>query len=456
MSLGIVFSLVFITIIWLCLVKPKYGFALFLVYFFLVPVLKLQLGGFSIGEKFLFLFISLSYIIENHNKIRINFIEPFKPFIFLYLSLFILILFQNQLQTLSIEIILMRILGDLIFPFSLYCFIKLESDATKLLIRSFIFCLIVIIAYGLFLTTIPGINPYLMIVLPMFGMEFNEAYALGHSALNTAINLDVVEGRMFGRISSVFSHPMQYGLFSCLSMIYCYFCIKKKQYKYVLLCLIFVAILTSGVRSPFGAILMAILVVLLKEKKAALVFRVGSIMVILFFAIKLLSPEMADYISSIFISSEQSNIKGSSLEMRTNQLLSCFDIIQDSPLTGKGYAWSSNYMATKSTHPKLLAFESLLYVVLCNTGYLGLIIWILFSIKCVKFISGIKNRHESLALLALFVTYISYSCITGEYNYMKYFMIFYILILGYFEKNQSKKLYETKNYSTLFTPISSI
>ena len=125
-------------------------------------------------------------------------------------------------------------------------------------------------------------------------------------------------------------------------------------------------------------------------------------------------------------------------------------------MTGRGYAWSSTYLAAKTIHPKLLAFESLIYVILCNIGYLGLLIWIIFSIKYLKFIKPIKNEPKKMALLTLFVVYISYSCITGEYNYMKYFMIFFVVILANFNNNLSNNKYETKNHRTLSSPISSI
>lgn len=36
---------------------------------------------------------------------------------------------------------------------------------------------------------------------------------------------------------------------------------------------------------------------------------------------------------------------------------------------------------------------------------------------------------ENVLFDCLMVFYISYSCITGEYGYMKYFLIFYILML---------------------------
>ena len=41
-----------------------------------------------------------------------------------------------------------------------------------------------------------------------------------------------------------------------------------------------------------------------------------------------------------------------------------------------------------------------------------------------------SERSIATLLNSLFVFYIAYACITGEYGYMQYFILFYVLMLG--------------------------
>ena len=41
-----------------------------------------------------------------------------------------------------------------------------------------------------------------------------------------------------------------------------------------------------------------------------------------------------------------------------------------------------------------------------------------------------SERPIAALLNSMFVFYIAYACITGEYGYMQYFILFYVLMLG--------------------------
>ena len=149
-------------------------------------------------------------------------------------------------------------------------------------------------------------------------------------------------------------------------------------------------------------------------------------------------PEMSDYVLSI-VDSKSSKIGGSSLDMRINQFLACFDVISTNPLFGKGFEWHQYYVQLRGTHPKLLAFESLIFVVLCNYGFLGIILWIFFISKMIKYLYSLGNIRNILNALSIFIFYLTYSCITGEYGYMQVFILFYILIIADIYITQSSK-----------------
>ncbi|GAE86262.1 hypothetical protein GGR06_004061 [Bacteroides reticulotermitis] len=428
--LSFIFALFFIAIIIFSFTKPKIAAALFTAYFLLVPIIKLQLGNISIGEKFLYLILILCFLIKYRNKFKYVNYTPFKPFIFLFIMNFILIFIQDfMIFRASMERFFTTILSSLLYPMVLYSILIIEKDAIKILLGVLVSCFIIIVGYGLFLTTMPGVNPYLMLSLPSFGMEFNEAYALGYSALDTTTHMGTIDGRLFGRISSVFMHTMQYGLVLGLFFVLFIYLFRKSKIKlFISISLIVLAVLTSGSRTPIGALLVTVGVVVLLLNKIRYLVMFLLFITLAIVILPLISEEVSEYVFSIVNSND--NVKGSSLEMRIEQLNACFDIIKYCFWEGKGYAWSYEYMSRFVVHPKLLCFESLLFVVLCNTGVLGVIVWGIFGILYLKSITNVRDKAKQMLLLSLFIFYIAFSCITGEYNYMKYFMLFYVFALG--------------------------
>ncbi|GLB51553.1 hypothetical protein NBRC110019_05920 [Neptunitalea chrysea] len=147
---------------------------------------------------------------------------------------------------------------------------------------------------------------------------------------------------------------------------------------------------------------------------------------------------MEDFTKSI-VDPESSNVKGSSLDMRTVQFEGCIDEIQNNFLFGNGFAWTSYYRLNFGTHPTMLAFESLIIMVLCNSGFIGLVLWGVMIFKYLKLVNRkIRLASHKSVLYAFMASYIGYSTITGEYGYLKYFLIFYSLIYMQNIKNISK------------------
>lgn len=303
-----------------------------------------------------------------------------------------------------------------------------------------VFCIITF--YGIFLTTMPGLNPYQTIVRPLFGGEFNEAYAAGNSGLSTSTQL--ADGRLFGRISSVFSHPMTYGLNLGLFFIYCLYYLKDRL-KYlipVLLC-IFVAILVSGIRTPLAALAITSLFIMLYLRKFKSIFYGAIAFAIVICGIPFISSEAGEYMMSI-INSDDTETKGSSMAMRLDQLKGCFDIVESNILTGKGYGWSRWYNGLYGTHPKALWFESIIFSILVNTGIVGFIIWGYFVRGYYKYVvKKMKDVFTRTIFLALMVYYLTYTTITGDFG-IQYMFIFYTVLLGLVKFTNDKRVLSVK------------
>jgi hypothetical protein len=132
----------------------------------------------------------------------------------------------------------------------------------------------------------------------------------------------LAEGRLFGRISSVFVHPMAFGLFLGLSLMYVY-SVKDKIGKplfYFLMLIIIVTIMVCGIRTPIAALLISVVSFLILKHQVKLMIQIVGLCLI-GYLILLNIPGMESYIGSIFMqNSKSSNLAGSSLAMRIDQL----------------------------------------------------------------------------------------------------------------------------------------
>jgi hypothetical protein len=412
--LELIFSIYLALTIILCFVRIKIGIALFLFYSILVPFLKF----FSLGQN-LFTFSILIALIVNYNYKSFVY-KPLKPFLFLYLAQFLIIPFHYDVPYLyQLNLLRADFMSTFLLPFTMVNVMDKDPKALALFSKTLLTTIVIVIVYTLFLTQLHGINPYMMMILPLSGKEFNEAYALADNG-----------GRMFGRISSVFPHPMTNGLFLSLSSLFIFSKIDanhlwKDKLKIVLFFIIIITIVVIGVRTAIGAVLVGFSLLLLYERKFKLVL-MGIIIVFIVFIFIQQIPGTEDYIRSI-INPQSSAVKGSSTEMRLTQLQGGLDAISNNYLFGKGYGWTEYYKSLHDSHPTMLAFESLILVVLCNNGFIGVIIWIIMLLLYAKLLRKFSHSHMAI-MLALMAIYFAYSLITGEYGYLKYFLIFYTII----------------------------
>lgn len=400
-------------------INTKASLCLLLSYMLFVPFVKVNFIGLSLGENFVYLVILLGFFLKNLGKTYLFDIKIFKPFLLLYGFYLVMIPFQSGMPTEEMfNSFRLSVMRTFILPFILWNAYKVDYSILKPVQTTLILSIVIICGYGLFLTQTQGFNPWLISILPLGGSEFNQDYAFSGN-----------DGRMFGRISSVFSHPMTFGLFLCISLIYAWGT-RRYTNKYVLMivmALICLNILFCGIRSAIGGTAIGICSYMLLSHriKIAAGVAVGAIAVLLIINTV---PGMNSYISSITdVQNKNEDVNGSSIEMRQRQLNGCFKEIQNCQLVGKGYGWVNYYKKLHGDHPVMLAFESLIYVVLCNNGFLGITAWIVFIVYFFRM--SWPNKELKILLPTLLVTYLAYSCITGEYEYMQRTLIMYVMIL---------------------------
>lgn len=404
-------------IIFLAFVRIKWAVALFVAYTILVPAISLKLFG--SGDNFMRLILLVGFFVCNRG-VNTRAFKPFIPFLIYFFSLFCLIPFQFGLPYGTMIVSWAgSFFNTLILPILIWSISLKDSSSIKLFRIIFLICITIAILYGLFVSQLNGLNPYIM---------------LFSAVVDTDVDMDKYfaaegGGRLFGRVSSVFMHPMNFGLFIGLSLIYtCYVIKLNKWIRFFLIFAILIMSIICGVRSVIGGIIVATVYYLIAAKNYKLIFYFSVLFVILLFFISLI-PDLFSYLSSIIdVDNDNQDVKGSSIGMRLSQLEGAISEASKNPLFGLGYGWTSDYLTNYGDHPICYAFESLIFVILCNSGLLGFFIWI-FMIH--KHFSVNKHMHfyQSKMLNSLMVYYVSYATITGDYAYMRMFLLFYVLMI---------------------------
>lgn len=404
-------------------VKLRIGLVLYLAYFFLVPYFNINFLGISLSWNFANILLLIAFVIDyykHHGKVRLD-LRPFYPFIFFYVMMLIMMPFQEFVPTdIALNSWRANMMTNLVLPIVMWNVSRYDPKIIRYSRNCMVIVIIVIVIYGIFLLTLNGLNPYVYFMAQINNAELREAQFGEQMA------------RLIIKISSVFTHPMIFGLFLGLAMVYLYSLKDKIKplFVYLLMFFIVVCIFLCGIRTPIGAMFLTVFFYLLMLRRIKPMIYVAVIGFIGYIIIENI-PELSATIDSIFIKdSRQTNVEGSSIDMRMEQLNGCFREIQDCLIFGKGYEWCGYYMSIHDLHPVLLAFESLIFVVLCNSGIVGLCVWVITFVWLFRGVYRMnKNVNVTLFVITLAVYYIAYSAITGEYGYMKYFIIFYTLLL---------------------------
>lgn len=427
-----------IAIIVLCFIKLKWAVALFIAYIMLVPYINLGLPGLGTGDNLIRLIMLLCCCKEIiRSRLRFCF-RPLIPFLLYFMVCFLLIPFQDGVPMGHMLTEWRKdVMNVLFLPIVIWNTMLIDQTSVKLFRNTMLICILIAIGYGLFLTQLNGVNPYVMLILTF--IDSSQDYESYYEAAGS--------GRLFGRISSVFIHPMSFGLFIGLSFIYLFFLINFQNFKkgliYLLLILAtFIMAVLCGVRSVLGGLIVAFLYYFIvgRNYKGMFIAILGGLLGL---AILSMIPELSDYVTSIAdVKNEKGTVGGSSIEMRLAQLGGAIEEASSNPLFGLGYGWTNYYQSINGDHPICLAFESLIFVIICNSGIMGIFLWLYMVMRFFKINKSFKLR-KLFVINSLMVFYISYSCITGEYAYMKTFLIFYTLMIGesfFYSNNQSFKI----------------
>ena len=418
-----IFSIYILITVFLLFIDLKVGVSAFIVYSFLVPVDFPIFVTSTSNVIQLSLLVSLYfYSKKNANKESIKkVIKPFSPLIAMYCLLFVFT-FWGDSDLLgfglgySFKQWQAQMRNFFIFPIIMWYVAKTDKDAVKWFNRAFIIAGIIVCTYGLFLLFFNSFNPYILYMANLSGKT------LGYNMLNESN-----EFRLMDRYCSVFMHPMNYGLYLSLFVVYVYSIRDRINtlFFYVLIILCIVCLFMSGIRTPIVAIFVGILVYLFFLRRIKTIFTFAIVGLAGLYIISLI-PQLKGTIESIFNSNQ--DLGGSSIDLRVSQFNGCINEISSNPFFGKGYEWTSYYnnVFPGGNHPTMLAFESVVIKVLCNSGIIGFLMFVLSYMKFIKYTSKICLTKDTKALsVTMVASFLVYCLVTGDYNYLILFMPFY-------------------------------
>lgn len=435
-----------VVILLLAFVNFRLAVSLYVAYQILVPFLDIKIGGVPLSYNLVNLILLIVFLfLFRQKKIPIDF-SVIKPFL-IFMGLFLIFIpFQDdtplgfQFQAWRSNLMLGAILPLIIWNMVLY-----DQKFLKYLGFTLMISILISGLYGLFLTQMNGVNPYMISILPMEGKEYElDAY------------VDSAKIRAISYVQSTFGHPMAFGVFLLSAVIYVIYMMKKSDSKiyWVLTGVVILNILFAGVRSTILAAFLGLVYYLINIRKIKLTLSI-MVLFVIFLAIVSTNETLSKYFAISSLSESNTNsIVGSSVEGRIEQFMGVFKEIQNSPIIGKGYSWNGYYLVTYGNHPIMVAFESLLMVIILNNGLIGILIWAYFIIATFKLNKKLIRQKSSYLLLnTSLVLYIAYTMFTGDYGYMKFYMMFYAIVLATMVKLQNYEFKKSKSNRNLFTTI---
>jgi hypothetical protein len=305
--------------------------------------------------------------------------------------------------------------------------------------RSLIISFAIAGIYGLYLMHLNGMNPYTSFLAKTFSVT--DAANI-YSSLGSRISFSNA-----GKIQSTMGHPMTWALYLCfIIVVFVLYAFREKSKAYLLILGLSVFnLLISGVRTGIAALIIGFIYFIIRNRQIKIVLSGIALVSLSYFVINS-NKDLSNLFKSFTdVSGTKSNVEGSSILMRLVQLQGAISEISGSEMVGKGYGWNDYYISKYGDHPILLAFESLIFVVLCNSGIIGMFIWIIFFISLFKLHRNyLKNRQDIFLMDTFLIIYIAYSIGTGEYGYIQIFSVYYVFLIASLIKFTKYKINQNK------------
>lgn len=441
MDLVLFVNMFSVAIILVALFNFNLAVGLYVGHLILVPGLQINLGSITLSYNFVNIVLLVVFIWRFYRKNKSLRLDVIYSFLFLYFSLLVLSVFTDQTPLgWSFDYWRGSIMQVCILPLIIWNNAKTDRKSLLYIKWSLIISVFIACIYGLILTRMHGYNPYASTLSDYFGKsdaaQFFQSETVSRIEFSTA-----------GKIQATMEHPMTWAIILCFTMvIVSVFYYRNRRNIYLVFSgLIAANIFVSGVRTAIAALVITLIYFLIRYRKIKIILLVVCLVFLVSVVIDSKSDVVNIFRSFVDLSGLENDMGGSSISMRMEQFMGVSNEIEGREIFGNGFGWTSYYQFMYGEHPILLSFESLLFIVLCNNGYMGVLVWLLFGFLLFRFHrKTLNNKFEIYATDALVVVYLSYALGTGEYDYMKYFTVFYCFLVAYFTFKSDRELNSIK------------
>ena len=444
--IGLVHCIIICAIIlevYLCLKSLPSAVAFFIVVKCVIPS-STRFVNFSVFTCLLLILLLFTFFqYKECNLQRKNLKDVFSPFFSLILPLAILGLFgtvnyYNQLKWLSQWMVTEFV------PFMLFLVIVRNKDDLKKCVDSLVIAFTCIGVWGI-LTYIFRLNYYVMLFSMASGYEGSLFLGSGEDSIRGGFTSfssgNQAEGAIpWGQISLVMS---------CFGLFYKGLEKGVKRNLFILLSVLNAFLCTK--RSIILPLLMVVSYVCVKKG-----MKINNVVIgvfLLFFSIVsyVSIPKFSNVVDSYIAPSvffwndnvaQKNEVKGSSKELRFQQIEYTHRLIDGHFLTGKGLSFSKQYLEKNGPYTLVACFESLFLWSLVNSGYLGFFFISLFFAKLMKKTQGAtKSKFDNFAFHGAYFLSIM---LTNIYCSLSYFLIVSAMMVKYRQLNGESR-YELQN-----------
>lgn len=401
-----------------------YGLACFLAVRVLIPeMVRSPVPSLSLNS---FLILVLFIVALLKGKLNFNIIvkDSFGRFLIFFIGLQLLALPFSEYLNLSLQFSAwLQFLFTDIFPALLaICLIKSETDL-NIIIKCMIFTLLISLFYGLYTFVIKD-NPW---------CDYVESYYPRYN-----VHGDVFESFDYSQrksSKSTFISHNGFGYYLTYMLAFLFMLKNKLSSRFFIFSFAFIVLnmIFSTKRSPIVVLMFMILFFVWHKKKLIVPL---SVCIIAFFVALFSIPALDDaknyFMTAIFFWDDSYartlDVGGSNMELRIRQVLYPFIEIKDNLLLGHGFGWCSTYLSiNQNIHPILYGFETILSTVICQSGILGIVLYLLLFIRSYKYIRHFvidnKINYALLFVLSIVLLYIA----TGI-QYMYYFFLILVVL----------------------------
>lgn len=353
-----------------------------------------------------------SELLTSRDRLLYNFISSHNLAVITYLVIvFSVLLFSEGTPIRYQFMCLVGEIAFLLFGFQTYLLVRNDRTASKTLRFLVCFAIIFNFLYSLCFEILLRINPAGLPLYVLLGIDSNEFIV---------DMIDSQRGMFEFRLQSIYGHPLSLGQY-LLILLPVFFINRKLRFRWLYIILTCFLVILTGSRSSIFPLFIILSFYLFQMTKRTIVKTMMLITIGIFISLEFVPNKILDRSVTMIATTIQfwddekqneNDIRGSSMEMRSNQQLVAIEEIESTPVFGKGYGYRDYYIYKHNQlHPELLGFESVLLLYLVERGWLGLLFY--FAVLLFLFKQYSTNVGDRKILIILFTGYIISIIMTG-------------------------------------------